>query len=194
LESFQNAATAPVSDDDKRYIADIFLLSTKPVIYVCNVDDSSAANGNKYVEQVKEFLKDENTEILIIAGAMEAEIAELESMEDRMAFLSDVGLREPGVNKLIRAAYSLLQLETFFTVGPKEIRAWTIKRGATAPQAAGAIHSDLERGFIRAEVMKYNDFVTLGSEQACKEKGKLSIEGKNYIVDDGDILHIRFNV
>lgn len=194
LESFQNAATAPVSDDDKRYIADIFLLSTKPVIYVCNVDDSSAVNGNKYVEQVKEFLKDENTKILIIAGAMEAEIAELESMEDRMAFLSDVGLREPGVNKLIRAAYSLLQLETFFTVGPKEIRAWTIKRGATAPQAAGAIHSDLERGFIRAEVMKYNDFVTLGSEQACKEKGKLSIEGKNYIVDDGDILHIRFNV
>ncbi|HPF93633.1 MAG TPA: DUF933 domain-containing protein, partial [Tenuifilaceae bacterium] len=127
-------------------------------------------------------------------GAMEAEIAELESMDDRMAFLSDVGLDEPGVNKLIRAAYSLLELETFFTVGPKEIRAWTIKRGATAPQAAGAIHSDLERGFIRAEVMKYNDFVTLGSEQACKEKGKLSIEGKNYIVDDGDILHIRFNV
>lgn len=194
LESFQNAATAPVSEDDTRFIADLFLLSTKPIIYVCNVDEASAVKGNKYVDQVKEFFKAEKTEILIIAGAMEAEIAELESTEDRMAFLSDVGLQAPGVDKLIRAAYSLLQLETFFTVGPKDIRAWTIKRGATAPQAAGVIHSDLERGFIRAEVMKYNDFVTLGSEHACKEKGKLSIEGKNYIVDDGDILHIRFNV
>jgi GTP-binding protein YchF len=194
LESFQNASTAPVNEDDARFIADIFLLTTKPVIYVCNVDDASAVNGNKYVEKVQEFLKNENTEILIIAGAMEAEIAELESLEDRMVFLKDVGLLEPGVNKLIRAAYSLLKLETFFTIGPKEIRAWTIKKGATAPQAAGAIHSDLERGFIRAEVMKYNDFITLGSELACKEKGKLSIEGKNYIVGDGDILHIRFNV
>jgi hypothetical protein len=194
LESFQNASTAPVSDDDARFIADIFLLTTKPVIYVCNVDDASAVNGNKYVEKVKDLLKNEKTEILIIAGAMEAEIAELESVEDRMVFLKDVGLLEPGVNKLIRAAYSLLKLETFFTIGPKEIRAWTIKQGATAPQAAGAIHSDLERGFIRAEVMKYNDFISLGSEQACKEKGKLSIEGKNYIVGDGDILHIRFNV
>ena len=125
---------------------------------------------------------------------MESEISELETEDDRMAFLQDMGLTEPGVNKLIRAAYSLLDLETFFTVGPKEIRAWTIKKGATAPQAAGVIHSDLERGFIRAEVMKYTDFVTLGSEQACKEKGKLSIEGKNYVVQDGDILHIRFNV
>jgi ribosome-binding ATPase len=194
LESFQNAGTAPVSEDDARYIEDIFLLSIKPIIYVCNVDDASAVNGNKYVEKVQEFLKNENTEILIIAGAMEAEIAELESVEDRLVFLKDVGLLEPGVNKLIRAAYSLLNLETFFTIGPKEIRAWTIKQGATAPQAAGSIHSDLERGFIRAEVMKYNDFITLGSEQACKEKGKLSIEGKNYIVGDGDILHIRFNV
>lgn len=194
LESFQNASTAPVSEHDTRYIDDLFLLSIKPVIYVCNVDEASAVNGNRYVEQVNVFLKDEKTEILIIAGAMEAEIAELESEEDRMAFLKDVGLLEPGVNKLIRAAYSLLDLETFFTVGPKEIRAWTIKRGATAPQAAGAIHSDLERGFIRAEVMKYDDFVTLGSEHACKEKGKLSIEGKNYTVKDGDILHIRFNV
>lgn len=194
LESFQNASTAPVSKHDARFIDDLFLLSTKPIIYVCNVDEASAVNGNKYVDQVVEFLKDEKTEILIIAGAMEAEIAELESEEDRMAFLKDVGLLEPGVNKLIRAAYSLLDLETFFTVGPKEIRAWTIKRGATAPQAAGAIHSDLERGFIRAEVMKFDDFVTLGSEHACREKGKLFIEGKNYIVKDGDILHIRFNV
>ena len=194
LESFQSARTAPVEEHDRKYISDLFLLSTKPVIYVCNVDESSAVNGNAYVDKVKEFLKNENTEILIIAGKVEAEISELESEEDRSAFLKDVGLSEPGVNKLIRAAYHLLDLETFFTVGPKEIRAWTIKKGMTAPQAAGVIHSDLERGFIRAEVMKYVDFVTLGSEHACKEKGKLHVEGKSYIVDDGDILHIRFNV
>lgn len=194
LESFQNASTAPVAEEDKRYIDDIFLLTVKPVIYVCNVDEASAVGGNTYVEQVKDFFKDEHTEILTIAGAMEAEIAELETEEDRMEFLKDVGLEEPGVNKLIRAAYSLLQLETFFTVGVKEVRAWTVRKGSTAPQAAGEIHSDLERGFIRAEVMKYDDFVTLGSEQACKEKGKFHIEGKNYIVQDGDILHIRFNV
>ncbi|HPW67108.1 MAG TPA: redox-regulated ATPase YchF [Salinivirgaceae bacterium] len=194
LESFQNASTAPVAPEHTHFIDDIFLLTVKPIIYVCNVDDNSAVNGNRYVEQVKEFLKNDKTEVLVIAGAMESEISELETEDDRMAFLQDMGLTEPGVNKLIRAAYSLLDLETFFTVGPKEIRAWTIKKGATAPQAAGVIHSDLERGFIRAEVMKYTDFVTLGSEQACKEKGKLSIEGKNYVVQDGDILHIRFNV
>ncbi len=194
LESFQNTATAPVDEQDKKYVEDLFLLSTKPVIYVCNVDDQSAVTGNHYVDKVREFLKNEQTEILVIAGKLEAEIAELENEDDRLAFLSDVGLTEPGVNKLIRAAYSLLNMETFFTVGPKEIRAWTIKKGMTAPQAAGVIHSDLERGFIRAEVMKYNDFITLGSEQACKEKGKLFVEGKNYVVEDGDILHIRFNV
>ena len=194
LESFQNASSAPVSEEDKKYVADLFLISTKPIIYVCNVDEASALNGNAYVEQVREYLKDEPTEILIIAGKIEADIAELDEEEDRKEFLKEVGLLEPGVNKLIRAAYSLLDLETFFTVGPKEIRAWTIKRGVTAPKAAGVIHSDLERGFIRAEVMKYDDFVTLGSELACKEKGKLSVEGKNYIVQDGDILHIRFNV
>ena len=194
LESFQNARTAPVSESDRRHIADLFLLTTKPVIYVCNVDEASAVNGNTYVEQVSNFLREEQTEIITLAGSLEADIAELESEDDRLAFLADVGLREPGVNKLVRAAYSLLNLETFFTVGPKEIRAWTIRKGMTAPQAAGVIHSDLERGFIRAEVMKYNDFVTLGSENACKEKGKLSVEGKNYIVADGDILHIRFNV
>lgn len=194
IENFQNAGTVPVDEPDKKYIEDLFLLSTKPIIYVCNVDEKSAVTGNRYVEKVKEALKNEQTEILVIAGKVEADIAELESEEDRMAFLSDVGLKEPGVNKLIRAAYSLLNLETFFTVGPKEIRAWTIKKGMTAPQAAGVIHSDLERGFIRAEVMKYNDFITLGSEHACKEKGKLFIEGKTYIVEDGNILHIRFNV
>jgi ribosome-binding ATPase YchF (GTP1/OBG family) len=143
---------------------------------------------------VTDFLKDKNAVVLVIAGAIEAEIADLENIDDRLAFLKDSGLDEPGVDKLVRAAYKLLNLQTFFTVGPKEIKAWTIKRGMTAPQAAGVIHSDLERGFIRAEVMRYNDFIILGSEHACKEAGKLFIEGKNYIVDDGDILHIRFNV
>jgi hypothetical protein len=194
LESFQNAATAPVAQHDRRYIDDLFLLSTKPIIYVCNVDEASAVNGNSYVEKVKEFLKNEQTEILVIAGKVEADIAELEDESDKMEFLKEAGLLEPGVNKLIRTAYSLLNLETFFTVGPKEIRAWTIKKGMSAPQAAGVIHSDLERGFIRAEVMKFVDFTKFGSEHACKEKGKLFIEGKNYIVADGDILHIRFNV
>ena len=194
LESFQSARTAPVEEHEKRYVADIFLLSVKPVIYVCNVDETSAVNGNKYVEKVKDYLKNENTEVLVIAGKVEADISELESEEDRTAFLKDVGLSEPGVNKLIRAAYKLLDLETFFTIGQKENRAWTIKKGMTAPQAAGVIHSDLERGFIRAEVIKYNDFIELKSEHACKEKGKLHIEGKTYVVEDGDILHIRFNV
>ncbi len=194
LEDFKNALTAPVGQDDRKWVADLFLLSTKPIIYVCNVDEKSAINGNRYVERVQEFLKNENAEILVIAGKVEADIAELEDENDRMEFLKEVGLLEPGVNKLIRAAHSILNLETFFTVGPKEIRAWTIKKGMSAPQAAGVIHSDLERGFIRAEVMKYDDFTTLGSELACKEKGKFYIEGKNYIVNDGDILHIRFNV
>ncbi|HKK62008.1 MAG TPA: redox-regulated ATPase YchF [Bacteroidales bacterium] len=193
LEEFQNASTLDVSDSDRQYINDLSLLTIKPVMYVCNVDDDAAIDGNTYVEAVKEYLKDEETEILTLAGKLEAEISELDA-EDRNEFLSDAGLTEPGVNKLIRSAYSMLNLMSFFTIGPKEIRAWTIKRGMTAPQAAGAIHSDLERGFIRAEVMKYEDFISLGSEQACKDAGKLSVEGKNYVVDDADILHIRFNV
>lgn len=194
LESMQNARNYEIADKDKKHFDDLFLLTSKPIVYVCNVDDSSAINGNAYVEKVKEALKDQDTEILVIAGKLEAEIADLEDLDDRKEFLSDAGLTEPGVNKLIRSAYSLLNLMSFFTVGPKEIRAWTIKKGMTAPQAAGAIHSDLERGFIRAEVMKYNDFVTLGSEVKVKEAGKFNVEGKNYIVDDGDILNIRFNV
>ena len=194
LESMQNARDYEISDSDKKYLDDIFLLTAKPVIYVCNVDDTAAISGNDYVEKVKEFLKDQKTEILVIAGKLEAEIADLEDIEDRKEFLSDAGLAEPGVNKLIRGAYSLLNLMSFFTVGPKEIRAWTIKKGMSAPQASGAIHSDLERGFIRAEVMKYNDFIEIGSEQKVKEAGKFHVEGKNYIVEDGDILHIRFNV
>jgi ribosome-binding ATPase len=194
FENFNNARTLNVKEEDVKYVDDLFLLTMKPVIYVCNVDEKSAINGNKYVESVKEFLKDKNAEIIVIAGAIEAEIADLENKEDRQAFLADAGLTEPGVDKLVRAAYRMLNLQTFFTVGPMEIRAWTIKTGMTAPKAAGVIHSDLERGFIRAEVMKYNDFINLGSEHACKEAGKFYIEGKNYVVEDGDILHIRFNV
>jgi GTP-binding protein YchF len=194
LESFQPARTAPVSDDDRRHIADIFLLTDKPVLYVCNVDDDSAIAGNKYSQAVQQGLQGQDAEILIIAGKLESEIAELESADDRQVFLEDVGLTEPGVHKLVMAAYRMLNLQTFFTAGPKEVRAWTIRQGMTAPQAAGVIHSDLERGFIRAEVMKYTDFINLKTEHACKEAGKLYVEGKNYIVADGDILHIRFNV
>lgn len=194
LELMQNARDYDMSEVDKKHLDDLFLLTSKPIIYVCNVDDASAVNGNGYVEKVKEALKDQNTEILVIAGKLEAEIADLEDEADRKEFLDDAGLTEPGVNKLIRSAYSLLDLMSFFTVGPKEIRAWTIKKGMTAPQAAGVIHSDLERGFIRAEVMKYNDFIEIGSEAKVKEAGKFHVEGKNYVVDDGDIMHIRFNV
>ncbi len=194
LENFSNARSLEVKDDEKRIVDDLFLLTMKPVIFVCNVDEKSAVTGNKYVEKVMSFLKGKEAELIVIAGATEAEIAELDNDEDRLAFLKDAGLTEPSVDKLVRAAYKMLNLRTFFTVGPMEIRAWTIKNGMTAPQAAGVIHSDLERGFIRAEVMKYNDFVRLGSEHACKEAGRFFVEGKNYIVEDGDILHIRFNV
>jgi GTP-binding protein YchF len=194
IGNFNNSRTLTISPEEKKHVDDLFLLTMKPMIYVCNVDEKSALTGNKYVENVREALKGKEAEILVIAGKTEAEIAELESVEDRLAFLKDAGLDEPGVDKMVRAAYKMLNLQTFFTVGPKEIRAWTIKKGMTAPQASGVIHSDLERGFIRAEVMKYHDFITLGSEHACKEAGKFYIEGKAYIVDDGDILHIRFNV
>jgi len=194
LEGFQSVRSLEIDENDRRFIDDMYLLTDKPVIYVCNVDDASAVNGNKYVDQVKEAVKNEDTQVLVIAGALEAEIAELESAEDRGIFLEDAGLSEPGVNKLVRSAYDILNLMSFFTAGPKEVRAWTIKKGMTAPQAAGVIHSDLERGFIRAEVMKYKDFIELKSEHACREAGKLFVEGKNYIVEDGDIMHIRFNV
>ena len=194
LESFKSARSAPVHVEDKRFIEDLFLLSDKPVLFVCNVDEVSAVKGNGYSNAFLSSFTEEKPEILIIAGKLEAEIAELESADDRLAFLADSGLTEPGVNRVVRAAYHLLDLQAFFTAGPKEVRAWTIHKGMTAPQASGVIHSDLERGFIRAEVMKYEDFIRLGSEHACREVGKLMIEGKNYIVHDGDILHIRFNV
>jgi len=194
LESFKPIREMEFSKDDHKAIDDLFLLTIKPVMYVCNVDDKSAVTGNAYVEKVREAIVRENAEMLVIAGALESEIAELEDESDRQSFLAEAGLAEPGVHKLVRAAYSFLNLQTFFTVGPKEIRAWTIHQGMTAPQAAGVIHSDLERGFIRAEVMKYNDFIKYGTEAKCKEAGKFFVEGKNYVVGDGDILHIRFNV
>jgi GTP-binding protein YchF len=194
LENFINVRDMELTEGELRHVSDLFLLTIKPILYVCNVDDASAINGNTYVDKVKNALAGKEADILIIAAKLEADIAEFDDPVDRKDFLEDAGLTEPGVNKLVRAAYNLLNLQSFFTVGPKEIRAWTIKKGMTAPQAAGVIHSDLERGFIRAEVMKYADFVTLGSEHKCKLKGKLFIEGKNYVVDDGDILHIRFNV
>ena len=194
IENFSNVRDMELTENEEKYVSDLFLLTIKPVLYVCNVDEASAISGNTYVKQVKECLKDKKTEVLVIAGKLESEIAEFENPDDRNEFLEASGLTEPGVNKLVRFAYNLLNLQSFFTVGPKEIKAWTIKKGMSAPQAAGVIHSDLERGFIRAEVMKYKDFIELGSEHECKLKGKLFVEGKNYIVEDGDILHIRFNV
>jgi ribosome-binding ATPase len=194
FENGEPARTFVIQEADKKYLEDCFLLTAKPVIYVCNVDELSAATGNAYVESVRSVIEKENCECLVIAAQAEADIAQLDSEEDRRAFLEDLGLEEPGVNKLIRAAYRTLRLQTFFTEGPKEVRAWTIKEGTPAPKAAGVIHSDLERGFIRAEVMRHEDFLNLGSEHACKQAGKFRIEGKNYIVQDGDIFHVRFNV
>ncbi|MDX9905512.1 MAG: redox-regulated ATPase YchF [Bacteroidales bacterium] len=194
LENFQNARTFRVNEEDRKHINDMYLLTAKPVLYVCNVDDESAVGGNAYSDEFKSAMAGENAEIIIVAGKLEAEIAELEDPEDRKAFLADAGLTEPGVNRLIQTAYHLLNLQSFFTAGPKEVRAWTIHKGENAQQASGVIHSDLERGFIRAEVMKYADFIHYGSEHALKEAGKFHIEGKNYIVEDGDIMHIRFNV
>lgn len=194
LQQGKNARTVELSEPEEKIAKGFFLLTSKPVMYVCNVDEKSVVNGNAYVEAVRNAVKDEDAEILVIAAQTEAEIAELETYEERQMFLNDLGLEESGVVKLIRSAYSLLKLKTFFTVGPKEVRAWTFHDGFKAPQAAGVIHSDFERGFIRAEVIKYNDFIELGSEVACKEAGKLGIEGKEYIVQDGDIMLFRFNV
>lgn len=194
LESGKSARTAPISEEDFDYIAELTLLTVKPVLYVCNVDEASVNAGNAYVDRVKEAVRDENAEVLIISAQIESEIAQLESYEERQLFLEDLGLAESGVHKLIRAAYKLLDLATYFTAGVQEVRAWTIENGFTAPQAAGVIHTDFEKGFIRAEVIKYEDFVQYGSESAVKESGKLSVEGKTYVVQDGDIMHFRFNV
>ncbi len=194
LEEGKSARAANLSEAELAFVADCCLLTIKPVLYVCNVDEASVKNGNKYVDAVKEAVKAENAEVLIITAQMEAEIADLETYEERQLFLAELGLDQPGVNKLIKAAYKILNLQTYFTAGVKEVRAWTIIKGMTAPQAAGVIHTDFEKGFIRAEVIKYADFVSLGSEAACKESGKMGVEGKEYVVNDGDLMHFRFNV
>jgi GTP-binding protein YchF len=194
LESGKPARSFERDDQDQSIFRDMMLLTDKPILYVCNVDETSSKTGNEYTKRFTESIKDENAEIILISAGIEAEIAELESIEDRMAFLEEMGLEEPGVNKLIRAAYHLLNLVTYFTAGVKEVRAWTITKGMLAPQAAGVIHTDFEKGFIRAEVIKYADFIHYGSEQAVKEAGKMAVEGKEYLVQDGDIMHFRFNV
>ncbi len=190
----KSARTVELTPEERKLTQDFFLLTNKPVLYACNVDEGSARSGNRYVEMVREAVKDENAEILVIAAATESDIAELEAYEEKQMFLEELGLTEPGVNKLIHAAYRLLNLETYFTTGADETRAWTYVRGIKAPQAAGIIHSDFEKGFIRAEVIKYNEYIRLGSEAACREAGKIGIEGKEYVVRDGDIMHFRFNV
>jgi len=182
------------SKEEQKIAHDLFLLTSKPVLYVCNVDEESIISGNAYVEQVREAIKDENAELLVVAAKTESEIAELESYEDRQMFLEELGLEESGVNRLVKSAFSLLNLETFFTVGPIEVKAWTYRKGWKAPQCAGVIHTDFEKGFIRAEVIKYNDYIELGSEAAVRDAGKLFVEGKEYVVKDGDIMHFRFNV
>jgi len=194
LESGKSARACVLEESELPFIEDLHLLTIKPVMYVCNVDEASAKTGNKFVDAVREATKDENAEILVITAQMESEISALETYEEKQMFLADMGLDEPGVNKLIKKAYHLLNLQTYFTAGVKEVRAWTIDKGFKAPQAAGVIHTDFEKGFIRAEVMSYNDFVSLGSEAACRDAGKLRVEGKEYVVADGDIMHFRFNV
>jgi len=189
-----SARAVQVADDEKELLESFQLLTAKPVLYVCNVDEKSAKNGNAYVDRVRETVKNEDAEIIVLAVATEADITELESYEERQMFLEDIGLDEPGASKLIRAAYHLLNLQTYFTAGVKEVRAWTIHKGDTAPQAAGVIHTDFEKGFIRTEVIAYDDFITYGSEAKVKEAGKMRVEGKEYIVKDGDIMHFRFNV
>jgi len=194
LSGGKSARTVQLTKEEIPLTKDLFLLTTKPVLYVCNVDEASAATGNKYTQAVAEAVKDENADMLIVAAATEADIAELETYEERQMFLEAAGLKESGVARLIRSAYKLLDLQTFFTSGSDETRAWTFRRGMKAPQCAGVIHTDFEKGFIRAEVIKYEDYVALGSEAACREAGKIAIEGKYYIGQDGDIMHFRFNV
>jgi GTP-binding protein YchF len=195
LEKGKSARTVSFDTKDEQKIArELFLLTAKPVLYICNVDEKSAANGNAYVDAVREAVRDENAEILVLAARTESEIAELETFEERQLFLSEAGLNESGVNRLIKSAYKLLNLETFLTAGVQEVRAWTYLKGSKAPQCAGVIHTDFEKGFIRAEVIKYDDYIAYGSESAVKEAGKMAVEGKEYIVCDGDIMHFRFNV
>ena len=194
LEGRSCRSVALLNEEEEAIARDLFLLTNKPVMYVCNVDDASAVSGNAYVEAVREAVKDEKAEILIISAKTESEIAEMDSFEDRQMFLEEMGLSESGVVRLIQGAYHLLGLQTFFTAGADECRAWTIHKGDKAPKAAGVIHSDFEKGFIRAEVIKYDDFVSLKTESAVRAAGKMGVEGKDYVVQDGDIMHFLFNV
>ncbi|WHF52224.1 redox-regulated ATPase YchF [Chryseobacterium gotjawalense] len=194
VEEGNNAREFAMDDFSTSIISEVQLLTNKPVLYVCNVDENSIKNGNEWIAKIEEMAKRENAEVVVLAAQIEADINELDTFEEREMFLDELGLTEPGVNRLIRKAYDLLQLQTYFTAGVKEVRAWTIGKGWTAPQAAGVIHTDFEKGFIRAEVIKYEDFLKFGSEAKVKEAGKLSVEGKEYIVQDGDMMNFRFNV
>ena len=194
LESEKPARSFERREDEQPFFNDLYLLTGKPILYVCNVDEAAVHNGNKHTEAFKQAIAAENAEIILISAQIEAEIAELESKEERQEFIQAMGLDEPGVNKVIRGCYNLLNLITYFTAGEKEVRAWTIHRGDKAPQAAGVIHTDFEKGFIRAEVIKYQDFIKYGSEAAVKEAGKMGVEGKEYVVEDSDVMHFRFNV
>ena len=195
LEQGKSARTVQFeSKDEQKAARELFLLTSKPVLYVCNVDEGSAVNGNKYVEQVREAIKEEGADLLVVAAKIESEIAELETYDERQMFLEEIGLEESGVSRLIKAAYKLLDLEAFITAGEMEVKAWTYQKGWKAPQCAGVIHTDFEKGFIRAEVIKYEDYLKYGSEAAVREAGKLNVEGKEYVVQDGDIMHFRFNV
>jgi len=195
LEQGKNARTVTLESKEECKLAhDLFLLTNKPVLFVCNVDEASAVHGNSYVEKVRQAIAADEGDLLILAAKIEGEIAELESFEERQMFLHEIGLSVSGMNRLIMAAYRLLNLETFFTAGPKEVRAWTFHKGSKAQLCAGVIHSDIERGFIRAEVIKYEDYIRYGSESACRDAGKIAIEGKEYVVQDGDVIYFRFNV
>ncbi len=194
LEQGLSARCVEIDKEDQKIVSELNLLTAKPVLYVCNVEEASASTGNKFSDAVAKAIEGENAEMLIVATAAEADIAELESTEEQLMFLEDLGLKESGVGRLIKAAYKLLDLQTYFTTGVQETHAWTFTRGMKAPQCAGVIHTDFERGFIRAEVIKYDDYVTLGSEKACRDAGKISIEGKEYVFQDGDITHFLFNV
>ncbi|MFR9649092.1 MAG: redox-regulated ATPase YchF [Rikenellaceae bacterium] len=195
LEQGKSARTVKLDNkDDIKLVEELSLLTNKPVLYLCNVDEKSAVSGNVHTEALAAAIVEEEAEMLIVAAATEADIAELEDYEERAMFLEDLGLSESGVARLIKTAYKLLNLETYFTTGEKETHAWTYTKGMKAPQAAGVIHSDFEHGFIRAEVIKYDDYITLGSERACRDTGKIGVEGKEYIVQDGDIMHFLFNV
>ena len=195
LESAINVRSIEIKEDSRNlFIKPLQLITDKPVLYVCNVDESAAKSGNSYVNKVKELISNEQAGLLILAVSVEADINELETFEERQLFLEDIGLEEAGAAKLIRSAYSLLNQQTYFTAGVKEVRAWTIPIGASAPQAAGVIHTDFEKGFIRAEVISYKDYDHFGSETKVKEAGKMRVEGKEYVVQDGDVMHFRFNI